>query len=184
MYRVNGTIKGDTCIVINDCVVCILLSYQATSEKPFAEVTCVVGIYWNLLNNFELVQISFDIESFAAGPSIEALSLLKRAELTRVAKHYKLSITSAMKKGEIQQLIITYLRDEKLISDKESELPTDNSNTLRRLEIEERAKERETEIKLRVAAEGKGVRNATQIEGTRGIPSDPSNTAYVCGSSI
>ena len=87
--------------------------------------------------------MSLDIEAFAAEPSAKVLSTLKWAELTRVAEHYHITIGSGARKGEIRQAILSYLREEELISDKEGE---ETSNTaLRRLELEERAKEREAE---------------------------------------
>ena len=85
--------------------------------------------------------MSLDIEAFAAEPSAKVLSTLKRAELTRVAEHYHITIRSGAKKGEIRQAILSYLREEELISDEKGE---EMSNTaIRRLELEERAKERE-----------------------------------------
>ena len=50
-------------------------------------------------------------------------------------------MTQLPRKGEIRQATLSYLREEELISDEEGE---ETSNTaLRRLELEERAKERE-----------------------------------------
>jgi len=50
-----------------------------------------------------------------------------------------------VKKGEICKLIIDYLREEELVSDKEVE-PVESATALRRLELEERAKECEAEL--------------------------------------
>jgi len=81
--------------------------------------------------NRSLVEMSFEIESFIAAPSVEALSALKRTELTQVTEHYKLSVTSAMKKGEICQLIVNYLHEEELISDEEVDLPGNSAIALK-----------------------------------------------------
>jgi len=78
-----------------------------------------------------LVKMSFEIESFVTALSVEALSALKRTELTQVAELYKLSVTSAMKKGEIHQLIVNYLHEEELISDEEVDLPGDSAFALK-----------------------------------------------------
>ena len=91
--------------------------------------------------------MSLDIESFTAEPSVKALSSLKRAELTKLAEHYKLTVASGAKKGDIRKLIIDYLREEELISDEEE--PIESATALRRLELEERAKEREAELKVK-----------------------------------
>jgi len=65
-----------------------------------------------------------------------------------VAKHYKLTIASGTKKGDIRKLIIDYLREEELISNEEVEL-LESATALRRLELEERAKEHEAELKVK-----------------------------------
>jgi len=82
-------------------------------------------------------------------PSIKALSPLKCTELTQLEEHFKLTvanaITSSAKKGEIRQLIINYSHEEELVSDQESE--ETSAIALQRLELEERAKEREAELK-------------------------------------
>ena len=89
--------------------------------------------------------MSLNTESFVAEPSVEALPSFKQTELTRVAEHYKLTITSGAKKGEIRQLIINYLCEEELISDDEE--PSKSVTVLWQLELEERAEEREAELK-------------------------------------
>jgi len=61
--------------------------------------------------------MSLDIEAFNAEPSVRALSSLKRAELMKVAEHYKLTVASGAKKGENRKLIIDYLHEEELVSD-------------------------------------------------------------------
>jgi len=65
--------------------------------------------------------MSFSIEEFTSEPSIKVLSPLKRTELSQLAEHFKLTITSGTKKGEIRQLIINYLCKEELVSVKELE---------------------------------------------------------------
>ena len=47
-----------------------------------------------------------------------------------MVEHYKLTVASGAKKGEIRQMIIDHLREEELISDEEVE-PTESATTLR-----------------------------------------------------
>ncbi|XP_065894244.1 uncharacterized protein [Dysidea avara] len=91
--------------------------------------------------------MSLDIESFVKEPSLTVLSKLKRAELTQLAGHYKLTVANGAKKGEIRQIIVKYLHEEELISDDEIEEPS--AIAIRRLELEARAKEREAELKVK-----------------------------------
>jgi len=65
-----------------------------------------------------------------------------------VAEHYKLTVTSGTGKGGIGKLIIDFLCEEELISDKEVE-PVESATALRRLELEERAKEHKAELKVK-----------------------------------
>ena len=54
-----------------------------------------------------------------------------------------------MKKGGVRQLIASHLHDEELVSDNEGNSTDYNSvATLRKLELQERTKEREAEVKL------------------------------------
>jgi len=46
--------------------------------------------------------MSFDVESFAACPTLEVFNSLKKAELLLVAQHYKLSVASSM--GKVEKL--------------------------------------------------------------------------------
>ena len=91
--------------------------------------------------------MSLDIESFVKEPSLTVLSKLKRAELTQLAEHYKLTVANGAKKGEIRQIIVKYLHEEELISDDEIEEPS--AIAICRLELEARAKEREAELKVK-----------------------------------
>ena len=91
--------------------------------------------------------MSSDIEAFVSAPSVSALALLKKTELIQVAECYKLTMSSGMKKGEIRQLILSYLHDEELVSEDEGDFTDSSAASLKRLELQERAKEREVEVK-------------------------------------
>ena len=93
--------------------------------------------------------MSFDVESFVNDPSIRALSSLKRTELTQVAERYELTVTGSMKKAEVRQLIVSYLRKEELVSDNDKDTADISVVSLKKLELQERAKEREVEVKLK-----------------------------------
>ena len=68
----------------------------------------------------------FDIESFVNDPSIRALSLLKRTELTQVAERYELTVTGSMTKVQVRQLIVSYLLKDELVSDNDEDTADNN----------------------------------------------------------
>ena len=93
--------------------------------------------------------MSFDIKSFVNNLSITALSSLKRTELTQVAERYELTVTDSMKKAEVRQLIVSYLCEEELVSDSDEDTTDNSAVSLKKLELQERAKEREAEVNLK-----------------------------------
>ena len=40
-----------------------------------------------------------------------------------MAERYKLTVTGSMKKAEVRQLIVSYLREEELVSDNDEKIP-------------------------------------------------------------
>ena len=89
--------------------------------------------------------MSFSVDSFVKSPSLLSLNPLKKAELLSLAQHYKLEATQAMKKGEIRTIIIEYLVEEEIVS--EDEIPsTTDAIELKRLELQDKEKEREMEL--------------------------------------
>ena len=81
-------------------------------------------------------------------PSLLSLNPLKKAELLSLAQHYKLEATQAMKKGEIQTLIIEYLVEEEIVC--EDEIPsTTDAIELKKLELQDKKKEREAQLKMK-----------------------------------
>ena len=111
--------------------------------------------------------MSFYVESFVHDPSIRVLSSLKRIELTQVAKHYELIVTSSMKKGEVRQLIIDHLCKEELASDDEGDVTENSTVSLKKLELQERAKKGKLRSSLKNCNCGKKVRDATDIKRIR-----------------
>ena len=55
----------------------------------------------------------------------------------------------SMKKGKVMQLIIDHLHEEELVSDDEGDIAKNSAVSLKKLELQERAKEREAEVKLK-----------------------------------
>ena len=87
---------------------------------------------------------------FIMEPSMSALKRLKRAELVEFASHYKLTVSSSMKKDDIHQEILEYLCEEEQISDDE-DMQESSSTTLelKRLEFQENEKARENAVHLK-----------------------------------
>ena len=102
------------------------------------------------VNSNTIINMSFEVESFAASPTLEVFNSLKKAELLLVAQHYKLSVTSSMGKGEVKKVVLSYLTEEELLS--EEELESANASRedvleLKKLELQERDKS--IQLKLR-----------------------------------
>ena len=101
--------------------------------------------------------MSFDLDKFTAGPSVELLNLGKKTDLLNLAKHYKLSeIKSSMRKHEIKNSLVQYFVDEDIFKENALSLIVDVQSVssskelelkfqIRQLEIQEREKERERE---------------------------------------
>ena len=101
--------------------------------------------------------MSFDLDKFTAGPSVELLNLGKKTDLLNLAKHYKLSeIKSSMHKHEIKNILVQYFVDEEIFNENALSLIVDVQSVssskelelkfqIRQLEIQEREKERERE---------------------------------------
>jgi len=65
--------------------------------------------------------MSFEVESFAASPTLKVFNSLKKAELLLVAQHYKPSVASSIGKGEIKKTVLSHLTEEELLSEEELE---------------------------------------------------------------
>ena len=74
--------------------------------------------------------MSSTIELFVLEPHSRGLLSLKRSELVELADHYKLTLSSSMKKDKIRRVILTHLCEEELIPDDKDEEILDNSATL------------------------------------------------------
>ena len=87
--------------------------------------------------------MSFKLENFVAGPSMELLNLTKKTDLLSIADHYALtSVKPSMLKHEIKNLLIKFLVDEEILdpSALSSNLITQTDLQLRELEIQRQIK--------------------------------------------
>jgi len=66
--------------------------------------------------------MSFSIESFVDSPKLSTLVPLKKADLSALAQHYKLEITSTMKKSDIRKMLVEHLAEEEIVSAEEDAL--------------------------------------------------------------
>ena len=83
--------------------------------------------------------MSFKLENFVAGPSMELLYLSKKTDLLNIAGHYALtSVKPCMLKHEIKNILIKFLVDEEIIdpSALSSILITQTDLQLRKLEVQ------------------------------------------------
>ena len=86
--------------------------------------------------------------------NLRVVKSLKKSEFILVAQHYKLEISSTLKKSELKNLVIEHLVEEELVSNDDSDLPdtasaTRNTLELRRLGLQDRERERESQLRLK-----------------------------------
>jgi len=83
----------------------------------------------------------FNFEKFVEELTLKVIKSLKMTELIQVAQHYKLEVSSTLKKSELKKLAIEYLVEEEVVSEDDSELsPTASPSET----IQFRAKETRT----------------------------------------
>ena len=75
------------------------------------------------------------------------LSTFKKTELVSLSTHYKLKVASSTKKVDVQRILTQYLVDEGIVSQEEQESLPDLE--LRKLEHQEREKERENQLHIK-----------------------------------
>ena len=94
--------------------------------------------------------MSFSVELFVEAPALSSLRALKRSDLLALANHYKLETTSGMRKNEIRTVLLEYLIDEEVVSEDETVVAeTTSAVELKRLELREREKEQESQLRLK-----------------------------------
>jgi len=95
---------------------------------------------------------SFSVENFVEKPTLAVVHTLKKAQLLALVQHYKLEC-GTMKKSKVKELVVDHLIEEELVSDEELEASnsviSENAVELKRLEIADRKKERESQLRLK-----------------------------------
>ena len=102
--------------------------------------------------------MSFDAERFASTPTVRELNSLKKNELLQLAQYYELTADAALSKSQVKEIVLKHLIDEELITpvdETAKEIGTNNGMSgeellqLKRLEFQEREKEREAQLRLK-----------------------------------
>ena len=91
--------------------------------------------------------MSFDLQEFTNNPRLATLAALKKSELLSVANHYKVEVSSTIRKADLRKAISQYLVDEEIVSDEEYEPATDIE--LKKLKLKERERERESQMRIK-----------------------------------
>ena len=78
------------------------------------------------------------VDTFVEEPSVEKLDAMKREELINLAKHYKLSYKTSMRKQEIKNIVIESLVDDHVLPYDALECVQETSDVykLKKLELE------------------------------------------------
>ena len=98
---------------------------------------------------------NYSLETFVEEPTLQVINGLKKSHLLEVANYYKLEMNNSQRKSEIKQLVIDHLIDEEIIPEDKVEqtsvvnVTDDNTLELRRLEMQDREKERECQLRLK-----------------------------------
>ena len=96
---------------------------------------------------------SFSVEDFVRDPTLRVIHSLKKSQLIDIAKHYKLEVDSSQKKGEVKQLLVSFLTDEEIIPEDEAHGDTATMSEdvveLKRLELQDRERERENQLRIK-----------------------------------
>ena len=100
----------------------------------------------------------FDAATFMSEPSEDSFAALKKDELISLAKHLKLEVKKAMKKHEIQYIVLEHLVSEGVFKEtvlEKYEVPKSGLSgelqlqyKLKKLEMEERLQEKERQERL------------------------------------
>ena len=96
----------------------------------------------------------FNVDSFLSDPSLQVVKSLKKSQLQQIATRLNLTFTSSTRKNELCRLVTQHLVDEELVSEEEideSQSPVVDPSVveLKRLELQDREREREATVKLR-----------------------------------
>ena len=99
--------------------------------------------------------MSFNLEEFISSPTVEEINTLRKTDLLTIAQHYKLGATSATTKAQVKQMILQYFVDEEIFPDstivsaEQGTMTGEELLELKRLEFQEKEKEREAQLRLK-----------------------------------
>ena len=99
--------------------------------------------------------MSFNLEEFISSPTVEEINTLCKTDLLTIAQHYKLGTTSATTKAQVKQMILQYFVDEEIFPDntivsaEQGTMTGEELLELKRLEFQEKEKEREAQLRLK-----------------------------------
>ncbi|XP_065893824.1 uncharacterized protein [Dysidea avara] len=93
--------------------------------------------------------MSFSVETFVPAPKLSELAARKRSELVALANHFKLEVSTSMRKGDVKKLVSNYLMDENIVSDDEEAIEESNLIEMKRLELQEKEREREAQFRIK-----------------------------------
>ena len=119
----------------------------------FSVFIIIVLFLWSPLVDKIIAEMDpFSIEEFVWNPFTH--KFIKKLQLIEFGTHYKLEVDASMKKGEVKRLLVEFLIDEKIIPEYEENsgvTPLSNKNELelRRLELQDKEKERKAQLKLK-----------------------------------
>ena len=96
----------------------------------------------------------FNLETFVNEPSLQVVRTLKKSYLQQIASYFKLSTDTTIRKDELCKIVIKFLVDEELVPEETIEdLPSHTVDSsvleLKRLELQDREREQESQLKLR-----------------------------------
>jgi len=90
----------------------------------------------------------FSVEFFVDSPKLSALMSMKKTELATLVQHYKLEVPSTMRKSNICKMLVECLVNEEIVSDDDVE-PDTSAVDVKRLELRDKEKKRETQLTLK-----------------------------------
>ena len=117
-------------------------------------IVIVLFLWLPVVDKINAEMDPFSVEEFVKEPSLRVINSLKKPQLIEVGTYYKLEVDASMKKGEVKRLLVEFLIDEEIIPEDEENsgvtpLSNENDLELRRLELQDKEKEREAQLKLK-----------------------------------
>ena len=122
------------------------------------------------------------MENFYKEPTLETLNSFKKKELSDIATHYGLEVPENASKADIKKIVLDHLVEEELISEPD---PSDTMRgqhllELKRLEYQERDRERETQLRMKeLELKEKEIAMQLRLRELEARPTGPTSTPTV-----